>query len=142
MKYQLNRVFALALAALLAGCSTTGDTPTGEEAAVEDRGTGAEGVATSGAAGAGAFAGAALDDPNSPLARRVIYFEYDSSEIMAEDQDMIAAHAAYLAGNPNQMVTLEGHGDERGSREYNIGLGDRRAQSVRRVFELQGVSPS
>ncbi|UCC55969.1 MAG: peptidoglycan-associated lipoprotein Pal [Gammaproteobacteria bacterium] len=141
MKYQLNRLFALALAALLAGCSTTGDTPTGEEAAVEDRGSGAEGVAASGAAGAGAFAGAALDDPNSPLARRVIYFEYDSSEIMAEDQDMVAAHAAYLASNPNQTITLEGHGDERGSREYNIGLGDRRAQSVRRVFELQGVSP-
>jgi peptidoglycan-associated lipoprotein len=141
MKYHLYSLIALALAAFLAGCSTTGDTPTGEEAAVEDRGTGAEGVATSGAAGAGAFAGASLDDPNSPLARRVIYFEYDSSEIMAEDQDMIAAHAAYLASNPNQMVTLEGHGDERGSREYNIGLGDRRAQAVRRVFELQGVSP-
>ena len=137
MKYQLNRLLALALVALLAGCSSTGD-KSGDAAAVEDRST--EGVETSGAAGAGSFAGAALDDPNSPLARRVIYFEYDSSEIMAEDQDMVAAHATYLANNPNQTITLEGHGDERGSREYNIGLGDRRAQSVRRVFELQGVS--
>jgi peptidoglycan-associated lipoprotein len=138
MKYQLNRLLALALVALLAGCSSTGD-KSGDAAAVEDRST--EGVETSGAAGAGSFAGAALDDPNSPLARRVIYFEYDSSEIMMEDQDMVAAHATYLANNPNQSITLEGHGDERGSREYNIGLGDRRAQSVRRVFELQGVSP-
>ena len=137
MKYQLNSLLALALAALLAGCSSTGDTQDG--AAVEDRGT--EGVETTGAAGADSFAGASLDDPNSPLSRRVIYFEYDSSEIVADDQELVSFHAAYLANNPNQMVTLEGHGDERGSREYNIGLGDRRAQSVRRVLELQGVSP-
>ncbi|MFV1972707.1 MAG: peptidoglycan-associated lipoprotein Pal [Thiohalobacterales bacterium] len=137
MQYQLNRLFALALVALLAGCSSTGDTQEGAD--VEDRGT--EGVETSGAAGAGSFSGASLDDPNSPLSRRVIYFEYDSSEFLADDQELVAAHAAYLADNPNQMITLEGHGDERGSREYNIGLGDRRAQSVRRVFELQGVSP-
>jgi len=139
MKYQLNSLLALALAALLAGCSSTGDTQDGDGAAVEDRG--AEGVETSGAAGAGSFAGAALDDPNSPLSRRVIYFEYDSSEIMADDQELVSFHASYLADNPNQMITLEGHGDERGSREYNIALGDRRAQSVRRVLELQGVSP-
>jgi peptidoglycan-associated lipoprotein len=137
MKYQLNSLLALALAALLAGCSSTGDTQDG--AAVEDRGS--EGVETTGAAGADSFAGASLDDPNSPLSRRVIYFGYDSSEILAEDQELVSFHASYLANNPNQMVTLEGHGDERGSREYNIGLGDRRAQSVRRVLELQGVSP-
>jgi peptidoglycan-associated lipoprotein len=139
MKYQLNKLLALALVASLAGCSSTGDTQDGDGAAVEDRG--AEGVETSGAAGAGSFAGASLDDPNSPLSRRVIYFEYDSSEILADDQELVSFHASYLANNPNQMITLEGHGDERGSREYNIGLGDRRAQSVRRVFELQGVSP-
>lgn len=138
MKNQLNRLLALALVALLAGCSSTGDT---EGADVEDRGTGAEGVVTSGAADTGSFPGASLDDPSGSLSRRVIYFEYDSIEIVSEDQDLIAAHADHLANNPDQMVSLEGHGDERGSREYNIGLGDRRAQSVRRVFELQGVSP-
>jgi peptidoglycan-associated lipoprotein len=140
MKYHLNRLLALALVALLAGCSSTGDTKDGEGAAVEDRG-GTEGVETSGAAGSDSFAGVSLDDPNSPLSRRVIYFDYDSSEILADDQELVSFHASYLADNPNQMVTLEGHGDERGSREYNIGLGDRRAQSVRRVLELQGVSP-
>jgi peptidoglycan-associated lipoprotein len=82
-----------------------------------------------------------IDDPNSPLSRRVIYFEYDSSNILAEDQELLTTHAAYLVANPGQAVTLEGHADERGSREYNIGLGDRRVQAVRRVFELQGVSP-
>ncbi len=138
MNYRLNSLLALAVVALLAGCSSTGDTQEGG-ADVEDRGT--EGVETSGAAGAGSFAGSSLDDPNSPLSRRVIYFEYDSDEIQTEDQELVAAHATYLADNPNQLITLEGHGDERGSREYNIGLGDRRAQSVRRVLELQGVSP-
>jgi len=138
MKFQLNRLLALALVALLAGCSSTGS-KTGDAAAVEDRST--DGVETSGAAGAGSFAGASLDDPNSPLAQRVIYFEYDSSEISMGDQETVAAHASYLASHPDQAVTLEGHTDERGSREYNIGLGDRRAQTVRRVFELQGVSP-
>jgi peptidoglycan-associated lipoprotein len=97
------------------------------------------GAVSSGAAGAGTFGGYSLDDPNSPLARRVIYFEYDSSEILPEDQQLISDHAAYLAANGGQRVTLEGHSDERGSPEYNIALGDRRAQSVRRAFELQGV---
>jgi peptidoglycan-associated lipoprotein len=145
MKYLINALLVLALAMVVAGCSSKGGAKPGDEVAVEDRGTGtgteAGGVETSGAYGAGGFAGASLDDPNSPLARRVIYFEYDSSEILAEDQETVDAHAAYLAANPEQMVSLEGHADERGSREYNIGLGDRRAQSVRRVLELQGVSP-
>ena len=83
-----------------------------------------------------------IDDPNSPISRRVIYFEYDSSNILSEDQDLLIAHAGYMTANPGLGVTLEGHADERGSREYNIGLGDRRVQSVRRMLELQGVSPS
>jgi peptidoglycan-associated lipoprotein len=71
--------------------------------------------------------------------RSVIYFEYDSSEIRAEFLQVVAAHAAYLAKYPNARVRLEGHTDERGSREYNIGLGERRAQAVRRALQLQGV---
>jgi len=139
MKQLLNIVMFLILTAVLAACSSKGGTQAGG-AQVEDRGTGG-GVETSGLAGSGGFGGAALNDPNSPLARRVIYFDYDSSEILAEDQETVTAHATYLASNPGQMVTLEGHTDERGSREYNIALGERRAQSVQRVFELQGVSP-
>jgi len=141
MKVQLHSYFVLLLLALLAGCSSTGDTKT-DGAAVEDHSMGADGgTMTSGAAGAGTFAGYSLDDPNSPLARRVIYFDYDSSEILAEDQQLVSDHAAFLAANSGQRVTLEGHTDERGSPEYNIALGDRRAQSVRRAFELQGVLP-
>jgi peptidoglycan-associated lipoprotein len=70
----------------------------------------------------------------------VIYFEFDSSEIRSEFNAMLAAHARFMASDPNITVRLEGHADERGSREYNIGLGERRAQSVRQILALQGVS--
>jgi peptidoglycan-associated lipoprotein len=72
--------------------------------------------------------------------RSVIYFDYDSSEIRSEYLQVVSAHAAYLAKYPNARVRLEGHTDERGSREYNIGLGERRAQAVRRALQLQGVA--
>src|SRR5688572_33216275 len=72
--------------------------------------------------------------------RSVIYFDYDSAEIRSEYLQVVAAHAAYLAKYPNARARLEGHTDERGSREYNIGLGERRAQAVRRALRLQGAS--
>jgi peptidoglycan-associated lipoprotein len=75
-------------------------------------------------------------------ARSVIYFEYDSSEIRSEYVPVVAAHASYLTKYPNALVRLEGHTDERGSREYNIGLGERRAQTVRRALQIQGVADS
>jgi len=80
-----------------------------------------------------------LQDPASPLAQRIIYFDFDRSDIRSEYLQTITAHARYLVAHPDQMVRLEGHADERGSREYNIALGDRRAQAVRRVFLFQGV---
>jgi peptidoglycan-associated lipoprotein len=100
-----------------------------------------EGAVATGVSGVGTFQGMSIDDPNSPLSRRVIYFEYDSAEIASADQDLLIAHAGYLVANPGQQITLEGHTDERGSREYNIALGDRRALSVQRMLELNGVAP-
>jgi peptidoglycan-associated lipoprotein len=70
----------------------------------------------------------------------VIYFDYDKAEIKSEYVGVLAAHAKFLNANVNRKVRLEGHTDERGSREYNIGLGERRAQAVRRALLLQGVS--
>jgi len=72
----------------------------------------------------------------------IIYFDYDKSDIRPEYNSVIAAHAKYLSSNANLKVRLEGNTDERGSREYNIGLGERRAQAVRRALMLQGVSES
>jgi peptidoglycan-associated lipoprotein len=74
------------------------------------------------------------------LSRRVIYFDFDSAEIRADSQSIVAAHGKYLVDSPATRIRLEGHADERGSREYNIGLGERRAQAVRRALLLQGVS--
>lgn len=131
----------------LAGCSSTGDSKDGG-AMVEDRsGTGIEGGAAGGAtatgvSGYGELTVEALNDPNSPLSQRVIYFAYDSSEIAQEDRPLIEAHAAFLVANPQVKVSVEGHTDERGAREYNIGLGDHRGQSVRRMLEFQGVPPT
>jgi peptidoglycan-associated lipoprotein len=70
----------------------------------------------------------------------MIYFDYDRAEIKAEFVPVVAAHAKFLNGSANRKVRLEGHSDERGSREYNIGLGERRAQAVRRALMLQGVT--
>ena len=79
------------------------------------------------------------DSAISELAN-IIYFDFDSSEVRSEDTDTVAGHATVLSGNMRVNVRLEGHADERGSREYNIGLGERRSQAVRRLLLLQGVS--
>ena len=81
-------------------------------------------------------------EPTTDEMGNVIYFEYDSSELRPEDTDIVASHARQLSMNAGMSVRLEGHADERGSREYNIGLGERRAQTVRRLLLIQGASAS
>jgi peptidoglycan-associated lipoprotein len=129
------------MAIAVAACSTTGGKPK-DEAAVEDLGVSAGQEGGIGMDMGSQFQGMSLDDPASPLSRRTIYFDFDSFDVRAEDKEILAAHAAYLAANSQTTVTLEGHADEQGSREYNIGLGDRRAQAVRRLLEFQGALPS
>lgn len=79
------------------------------------------------------------DTPEALLDRTIIYFDFDSSAIRSEYAQTVAAHADHLNNNSRMSVRLEGHTDERGSREYNIGLGERRSQAVRRALMLQGV---
>jgi len=118
-----------ALAVLMSACATT----TSE--------TGTDGAATSGADGRGGAAGAALDAKSQErLSQRVVYFEFDSSAIDEESRGIIEAHAAHLNANTKLKLRLEGHTDERGTREYNLALGERRAQSVERVFRVLGVN--
>ncbi|HSR63038.1 MAG TPA: peptidoglycan-associated lipoprotein Pal [Gammaproteobacteria bacterium] len=142
-------VFILLFAVFLAGCETVQESE--DEVAVEDQGrpvgetetgdTGEEG-AQAYAAGEDSRSGISeLDDPDSPLSVRVIYFEYDSSEVRPEYREIVEAHANYLANNPGTSVTLEGHADERGSREYNLALGERRAQAIQQQLTLLGASP-
>jgi peptidoglycan-associated lipoprotein len=134
----------LAALALLAACGPKrvaekpADTSTAVPAATESSGAQSAGVATvdtsTGSTSQGALG------PDGPLgSQRVIYFDFDSSEIRSEYIDVIAAHGRFLASNANMRVRLEGHTDERGSREYNIGLGEQRAQTVKRALALQGV---
>jgi peptidoglycan-associated lipoprotein len=70
----------------------------------------------------------------------IIYFDFDQSELRPEYADVLARHASGLSNNSRTSIRLEGHADERGSREYNIGLGERRSQSVRRMLLIQGAS--
>lgn len=95
---------------------------------------------SSGMSSGGAWTGHPLDDPDSPLSNRTFYFEFDESEILPADRPILEAHAKYLSENPSASVTLEGHADERGTREYNMGLGERRATSVRQFMTLLGAA--
>ena len=87
--------------------------------------------------GAGEEFGSDLQDDELTT---IIYFDFDQSELRSEYGDLLARHAAQLANNARLRVRLEGHADERGSREYNIGLGERRSQAVRRMLLIQGAS--
>lgn len=139
--------------AFLAGCSST---PTQDAAPVEDRAPGASaapgmpGASTSGASSSGisgtpagtpGSAGAsALRDPNNILSKRTLYFDYDSFAVKDESRPLVSAHAKYLQANRAARVTLQGHTDERGSREYNIALGQRRADAVKNMMQLLGAT--
>lgn len=132
---------------VLQGCSSTGTQPDTAAQPGAGRGSGVQ-VGRYGpgdAAGAqGDRAGAESDTAGGfrPPAERVIYFEYDSDDVLQEYRPVIDAHAAYLSANPRRGATLEGHADERGSSEYNIALGEQRARAVARLLSLQGVSES
>jgi peptidoglycan-associated lipoprotein len=76
------------------------------------------------------------------MSNLIVYFEFDRSEIRPEFNAMLAAHAEYLGNVPTATIRLEGHADERGSREYNVGLGERRALAVRQILMLQGAQAS
>ncbi len=102
-----------------------------------------EGASTAGLSGGGSpevFQEVPGDNAQGLLSRLVLYFEFDQSDIASEFNALLAAHGEYLANNANAQVRLEGHADERGSREYNIGLGEERSQAVRRVLLLQGAA--
>lgn len=89
----------------------------------------------------GSLMGGEFNNPESLLSKSVIYFMYDSSEVQPVFAEVVSAHAQYLVANPEQRVVLEGHADERGSPEYNVALSERRAKSVARMLELEGVFP-
>ena len=146
---------SLALALILAACKSTPmvDKP----AAVEDRSAAAasaakpaEGAPTAAAdtaavkevvidGNAGSNSKNPLKDPNNILSKRQVYFDYDSDAVKAEYRPVIEAHAKYLLANRNAKVIVQGNTDERGSREYNLSLGQRRSVAVKKSLNLLGV---
>jgi peptidoglycan-associated lipoprotein len=125
------------------GCESTGTKgEAGEGAAVVEGGQPTGGATAQGVGRPGQFTSEELDNPSSPLAKRVIYFDFDSSIVSEADYDTVAAHGLYLADHASAALTVEGHTDERGSREYNLALGERRAQAVRQILMLQGARDS
>jgi peptidoglycan-associated lipoprotein len=125
------------LALLVAGCSSTPDTGAEQAGApVEGR----DGVRTVTAGGVGSSQlPAILTDPKSILSKRSVYFDYDSFEIKQDYKDLVAAHAKFLNENRQFRILVQGNTDERGSREYNIALGQKRADAVKKAMTLLGV---
>ena len=137
----LTRIAALSMGPLLlAGCESVDSlSKEGAEPPVtEQRDSQPLEAQTQGIEDAGAFQGSPLGAPGS-ASGRVIYFDYDRDEIRPEFRPIIESLVNYLANHPNTVVTLEGHTDERGSREYNLALGERRALAVHRQIELMGA---
>lgn len=91
------------------------------------------------AAAPAAVAVDSLNDPASILAKRSVYYPFDVDAVSAADKPMLEAHAKYLAQHPARKVQLEGNADERGSNEYNLALGQRRADGVKKLLELGGA---
>ncbi len=82
---------------------------------------------------------AALKDPNSPLSKRSIYYDYDKFDVKDEYRSLIETHAKFLRDNPSAKMLIQGNTDERGSREYNVGLGQRRSDGVKKMLVLLGA---
>jgi peptidoglycan-associated lipoprotein len=147
-----NKALALALmSVLLSGCSSTDEKDAGftneDGTGVDTSGTGDSSLSgselggSSGGSGYGDYSSGGGHSGGSN-GTKTIYFMYDSSQVMEEFVPVIAAHARSLKSNAGQHVIVEGHGDERGSREYNIALGEQRAKAVARMLTMQGARDS
>ena len=147
MKKIVSIACLFAAAALLAGCPKKATTVEPPRAGSQVPGAGGStsgsetgSTSTSPLGGdASALGGGPGGGPNASVGR-IIYFEFDKSDIRPEFAGVITGNAQFLAAHPNVKLKLEGNTDERGTREYNIGLGERRAQAVRRALMLQGAS--
>lgn len=134
---------AAVLAALLAGCSSgvkLNDVP------VEDKSASASGIGNGQNNAQSSVANVVTDKSASGIGpagvAHVVYFDYDSFVIKAEARPIIESHARFLQANKQRKAMLEGHTDERGGREYNLALGQKRAEAVQRALVLMGVSDS
>jgi len=144
----VTKAVALALSvAWAAGCSTTGGTDSGSTGGATDTsGSSASSQGTDVSGGVSAAERAAQQAADAAAAaaalQSVFYFDFDKSVVQQDGYAALEKHAAYLSSNPNAAVRLEGHADERGTREYNMALGERRANAVARFLQVNGVNAS
>ncbi|HWU98400.1 MAG TPA: peptidoglycan-associated lipoprotein Pal [Oxalicibacterium sp.] len=131
----LTSVLILSSAMLLAACSST---KLDDKAPVEDR-TGAADARSVGTVNA---SGDPLNDPQGVLAKRSVYFDYDSYIVKPEYQQVVENHAKYLQSNRGRKIIIQGNTDNRGGSEYNLALGQKRAEAVRKSLSLLGVPES
>lgn len=138
----MKAAFYLAIAATLAACAskeTKTDTP------VTDRSTSSTATKPSTAGPTTtpttnpSITANPLRDPSNILSKRSVFFEYDSNVVKDEYQPMVQAHSKYMVDKRDSTIRIEGNCDERGSREYNIALGQRRAEAVKKVMTVMGV---
>jgi peptidoglycan-associated lipoprotein len=132
-------IYSLAIVALIAGCSS--GTKLNETPVTDRSGT------AGGQQGASNVAPVTIDQTagtaQGPIGvERIVYFDYDSYTVKPEFQALIDGHARFLKANPQRRVSIEGHTDDRGGREYNLALGQKRSEAVRRALTLLGVSDS
>jgi peptidoglycan-associated lipoprotein len=131
----------LAIAAIAAGCAskeTKTDAPVTDRSAGVSRPAPATGGTTTPAPQT-AVAGNPLRDPSNILSKRSVFFEYDSNSVKDEYKGMVQAHSRYMGDKRDSKIRIEGNCDERGSREYNLALGQRRAESVKKMMTVLGV---
>lgn len=144
MNQACTRVLAiLAASAIVAGCEGvmgTKDDDT-QEAEIIEQSMEPEGTTTAMEPQAG-WQGHPLDDPDPSnlLSTRIVYFDFDGSDVRPSDRAVLEAHAQYLSAHSSAQISLEGHADERGTREYNLALGERRSNAVRNIVTLRGGS--
>lgn len=135
-------LLALVIALAISGCKTTKPETDTTPAATDttDSTSKAGEVTTSAAPDPRDYSDARnFDNSESLLSKRVIYFDFDKSEVKSEYRAIIAAHATYVSNHSSARVTLEGHADERGTREYNLGLGERRGNGVSGLLSAAGA---
>jgi peptidoglycan-associated lipoprotein len=136
---KMKKIFGVLLISLLSACASQTTQPTAE---VEDKSMGAR-PTESGATGREAVPTLnPLTDPNNILSKRSVYFDFDSYVVKDEYRSLVQAHAQYLRDNSNARVLLQGNTDDRGSREYNLALGQRRADAVKHAMTLSGARES
>jgi peptidoglycan-associated lipoprotein len=137
---------ALAVVVGLWGCSSTPESPDATAANPAEPGKSSSSAQTGAATKGGARQGSAVPPVQAggsqrPDLKRSVYFEYDKYEVKPEYRALLESHARWLKTNPQARLTIEGNADERGSREYNLALGQRRAESVTKMLVLMGVKP-